>query len=80
MAQTSLGPQKLVLNIGSSSYWGLIISPGQEADGDSLGLSFLLYEAILMNIHNMHSHYEIRKFPWNIPKYMYFRICFLLEN
>ena len=40
MAQTSFGPWKFVLNIGSFSHWGLIIVPGQEANEDNLGMSF----------------------------------------
>ena len=33
MARTSSGSWKFVLGMGSSSYWGLIIAQGQEANG-----------------------------------------------
>ena len=29
--------------MGSSSHWGLIVTPGQGANGDNLGKSFFLY-------------------------------------
>ena len=37
---TSLGPWRFVRGIDSSSHWGLIMTPGQEANCDSLGKSF----------------------------------------
>ena len=40
MAQTSLGPWKFVLDMGSLGHWGLFIVPGQEANGNNLGMSF----------------------------------------
>ena len=40
MARTSLGPWKFVRNMGSSSHWGLIMTPLQEANSDNLGKSF----------------------------------------
>ena len=40
MAQTSLGPWKFVRDMGSSSHWGLIMEPGQEANCDNLRKSF----------------------------------------
>ena len=40
MSQTSLGPWKLFLDMGSSNHRGLIIVPGQQANGDNLGMSF----------------------------------------
>ena len=40
MTGTSLGPWKFVRDMGSSSQWGLIMTPGQEANGDNLGKSF----------------------------------------
>ena len=40
MAWTSLGPWKFVPDMGGWSHWGLIIVPGQEANGDNLGISF----------------------------------------
>ena len=39
MARTSLGPWKFVRDMGSSSHWGLIMAPSQEANGDNLGKS-----------------------------------------
>ena len=35
-----LGPWKFVRDVGSSSHWGLIMKPGQEANGDNLGNVF----------------------------------------
>ena len=78
MAGTSLGPWEFVRNMGSTSYWGLIMAPGQEAKGDNLGESFRsskqkwyvectdqnrLNEAILMSTYNKLFHNKIRKFP-----------------
>ena len=40
MARTSLGPWKFVRDMGSSSHWGLIMAPVQEANSDDLGKSF----------------------------------------
>ena len=40
MARTSLGPWKFVWDMGSSSHWGLIMAPVQEANSDNLGKSF----------------------------------------
>ena len=40
MAPTSLGTRKFVLDMGSSSHWGLIIVPGQVANVDNSGVSF----------------------------------------
>ena len=40
MARTPLGPWKFVRDMGSSSNWGLIMAPGQEANNDNLGESF----------------------------------------
>ena len=76
MARTSLGPQKIVRDMGSSSHWGLIMVPGQEANSNNLGiyLNFLhnncmlsvlirIDEAILMSTQNIQFHDKIRKFP-----------------
>ena len=35
MAQTSFGPRKFVLDMGSLSHQGLFIAPGQEANWDN---------------------------------------------
>ena len=43
MAQTSLGPWKIVGDMGSLSHWGLILVPGQETNGDNIGKSFRSY-------------------------------------
>ena len=40
MARTTFGPWKFVLDMGSSSSYGLIIAPGQEVDEDDLRKSF----------------------------------------
>ena len=48
MARTSLGPQKIVRDMGSSSHCGLIIVPGQEANSDNLGnFSSIFYTIIV---------------------------------
>ena len=41
MARTSLGPWKFVRGKDSLSHWGLIMGPGQEANGDHLGKPLL---------------------------------------
>ena len=40
MAETAFEPWKFVLDMDSWSHWGLIIVPGQETNGDNLGMSF----------------------------------------
>ena len=40
MGRTSLGPGKIVRDMGSSSHRESIMAPGQEANGDNLGESF----------------------------------------
>ena len=43
MAQTSFGhfgPWKFVLDMGSSSHWGVIVAPDQESNMVDLGMSF----------------------------------------
>ena len=40
MAWTALGLWKFVRDMDSSSHWGLIIAPRQDANGDNLGMSF----------------------------------------
>ena len=40
MTRTSLGTRKSVLDVGSSSHWGLIIARGEEKNRDNLGMSF----------------------------------------
>ena len=40
MTRTSLGPQKFVRAMGSSSHWWLIVAPGQEANGDNFRMYF----------------------------------------
>ena len=49
MARTSLGPKKIDRDMGSSSYWELIMVPGQEANSDNLGifLDFLHNDCML---------------------------------
>ena len=42
MAQTSSEQWSNILNMDSSSHWGLIIAPGQEENGDNLGMYFYL--------------------------------------
>ena len=79
MARTSLGPWKFVRDMGSSSHWGLIMTPVQEANSDNLEKSFRfstqwlcvecthynrLDEAILKCTHNIQFHDKIRKNPY----------------
>ena len=40
VTRTSLGPWKFVRDMGSSSHWGLIMAPVQEANTDNLGKCF----------------------------------------
>ena len=70
MARTSSEPWKCVLDMGSSSHWGYIITPGQEANGDNLGIVFDLLDNnsmmsvfILMRTQNIKLQDKIRKFP-----------------
>ena len=46
MARTSLGPRKSVLDMGSSSHWGLIIAPGQEANRYVMDAFSIFYKII----------------------------------
>ena len=41
VARTSLGPWKFVPDMGSSNRWGLIITPGHDANGDNLEIALL---------------------------------------
>ena len=54
MARTTLGPQKTVRDMGSSSQWGLIIVPGQEAKIDNLGNFFFIFFTILLYVECTH--------------------------
>ena len=47
MARISLGPWKFFQDIGSSSHGELIITPGQEAIGDNLGIFFFFFSDLL---------------------------------
>ena len=63
MARTSFGPWHFVRDIGSSSHWGLIIAPGQEANADNLGM-YIFYTfrwAILMSTHNIQHTFHAAK-------------------
>ena len=40
VAETSLGPWKYLQDMGSLSQRGLILAPGQESNGDNLGIPF----------------------------------------
>ena len=70
LARTSLELYKFVRDMGCPSHWGSIIAPGQEANGDNLGKSFLssthigtLSAIIRTSTYNIQCHDEIRKFP-----------------
>ena len=45
-----LGPWKFVRGMGSSSHWGQIIAPGQEANDDNLGIRdcFSIFKTIML--------------------------------
>ena len=47
-SQIFIGQYKSVLEMGSSSHWGLIMAPGQEANGDELGDVFLIFYKIIV--------------------------------
>ena len=49
MAETSLGPWKLVRVMGSASHRELIVVPGQEANGDN-SLFDLLYNNGILHV------------------------------
>ena len=42
--EPQLGPWKFIPDMGSSSQWGLIITSGQEENGDNLGIFFDLLD------------------------------------
>ena len=46
MARRSLGPWKFIRDMGGSSHWGLIMPPGQEANGDNLGSDHLIFMGV----------------------------------
>ena len=48
MARTSLGPVKFVQDKGSLSNWGLIMAPGQEANGDNFVYFLFIFYAIIV--------------------------------
>ena len=48
MARTSLGPYKIVRDMGSSSHWGLIMVPGQEVNSDNLRNFFSMFYTIIV--------------------------------
>ena len=56
MARTSLGPMKFVRDMGSSSHWGLIMAPVQEANSDNLGEIFsIFYTTIVCWVYSLES-------------------------
>ena len=74
--EASLVPWKLVWDIGSLSHGGLIIAPGQEANGNDFGNFFSIYWIIMvywvyslelswwvMGTYSIQFHDIIRKFP-----------------
>ena len=49
MARASLGTWKFIRDMGSSSHWGFIMAPGQEANGDNLASEvFLVFYTIMV--------------------------------
>ena len=48
MARTSLGPWKLVRDMGNSSHFGLIMTRGQEANNDKLRKSFSIFNKVIV--------------------------------
>ena len=81
MARTSLRPYKNVRDMGSASYWGLIMVTGREANRNNLEICFSIFyiiivcyahqnrldELIQMSTHNIQFHDEISK----LPKYLF---------
>ena len=75
MARTSLGLSKCVRDTGSSSPWGLIMAPGQEANSDNLQKPFLDFlhifiypdKAILTSTHNIQFHDKINIYFLELP-------------
>ena len=55
MARTSLGPWKFVRDIGSSGHWGWIMTQGQEANGNKLGVFFIFYTIIVWWVYSLES-------------------------
>ena len=51
MDRTSLGPQKIFRVMGSSSHWGLITVPGQEANSDNLDNYFVFFYFIFYSMY-----------------------------
>ena len=47
IACTSFGPWKFVLELGSSSHWGLIIAQCQEANGDIRDVFSIFFEIMV---------------------------------
>ena len=48
MALTSLGPKKIVRDMGGSSHGGLIMVPSQAANGDNLGIFFSIFYTMIV--------------------------------
>ena len=69
MARTSLGPWKFVRDMGSSSHFGLTMTPGQEANHGNSGIFFFdvlhinCMLSVLIRIASIQFHNKIRKFP-----------------
>ena len=55
MARTSLGPWKFVRDMGSSSHWGLIMEPVQEANSNNLGIFSIFYTVIVCWVFSLKS-------------------------
>ena len=55
MVWTSLGPQKIVRDMGSSSHWGLIMVPDQEENRDNLGIFFISFILIVCWVYSLES-------------------------
>ena len=55
IARTCLGPKKFVRDMGSSSHWGLIMTPDQEANSNNWGKSliFCTISGVLIRIASM---------------------------
>ena len=74
--ENSLGPWKLIRDKGSSSYWGLIMMSGQEANNDIVEVFLIFYTIMACCVYSLESphrgdykstlnkqfHNEIRKF------------------
>ena len=83
ITRSSLGPRKYVLDIGSSSHWGLIVTPDLKTNGYHLVWSLFDFDVCCVyslesprwgdsNEYTQHTFHDIiRTFPLNIHSYVF---------